>query len=62
MRVPVLSKMQTVASVPAEFPILEARRIEAKVKRCGKLEGKSFRFRLAAVLASDTRGGKRWDI
>lgn len=61
MKVPTLSKMQVVGSVPSKFPILEARAREAKIKRVMGMPG-SFKFRLGAALASDNRGGKRWDI
>ena len=39
---------------------LKSRQVAAKVARLANLKGKSFAFRLSAILAADARPGKVW--
>lgn len=39
---------------------LKSRQISAKVARLANMKGKSFAFRLGAILAADSRPGKIW--
>ena len=39
---------------------LKGRQVAAKVARLANLKGKSFAFRLSAILAADARPGKVW--
>jgi hypothetical protein len=39
---------------------LKSRQVAAKVTRLANMKGKSFAFRLSAILAADPRPGKVW--
>ena len=52
-------------NIPIEATIefkaaLKSRQVAAKVTRLANMPGKSFAFRLGAILAADSRPGKVW--